>query len=75
MVRQGVDMKKHLYVVVASVKTSAGIWEAQSMEIEASGRVDAKFKFHAETGIGEEHITYILTVYGPYERIDDGPQI
>ena len=60
-------MEKHLYVVVASVETSEGTYETQTIEVEATGRVDAKFKFPAKTGLGGGTI-YILAVYGPYER-------
>lgn len=62
-------MEKHLYVVVASVKTGESKWETQTIEVEATGRVDAKFKFPSETGLGEGTI-YILAVYGPYKRIE-----
>ena len=62
MVRQGVDMEKHLYVVVASV----GECEIQTIEVEATGRVDAEFKFPSHGGT-----VYILAVYGPYERSND----
>ena len=69
MVRQGVDMEKHLYVVVASVEIIKGEWETQSVEVEASGRVSAKFNSAEEFG---DTTIYILAVYGPYERISDG---
>jgi len=58
-------MAKYIYVVVGQVENSEGKFETQSMEIHASGRIDAEFEFHAETGIGEG-ITYISAVYGPY---------
>ena len=60
-------MEKHTYVVVASVENSQGEWEIQTIEVEATGRMDAKFKFPSETGL-DDHIVYILAVYGPYER-------
>ena len=60
-------MEKHLYVVVARVRNKDGEWKTQAIEVEASGRVDAKFKFPKETGLGD-HMIYFLAVYGPYER-------
>lgn len=60
-------MEKHLYVVVGMVPSKEGGLENLTIEIEATGRVDAKFKFPAETGF-DAGTVYILAVYGPYER-------
>ena len=66
-------MEKHLYVVVATVENIGGIWgdwNNFTLEVEATGRVDAELKFPDEAGLIGKTI-YILTVYGPYERSND----
>ncbi len=63
-------MEKHLYVVVALVEINNDDWtdwDNITLEIEATGRVDAEFNFPVQAGVIGKTI-YILAVYGPYER-------